>query len=262
MVDGVAILVKKEPITLYDIKQEMQISSQPLNKVVDTLIRKKLESQEIKERHIKVDSQEVLEDLKNMAKQNNMTLSQLYSAMSRSRGLSEKLLKQKVKEKILNQKLYSAIAFSKMSQPTLEDEQEYYKLHSDEFSYYENFSVIVYSSADKNRLQEKIDNPMFYSPQVQSESTEIPYKKLNPQIADILTKTPIDKFTPIIPSPNGIFMSFFVKEKSQKSTMQFDKVKAQINAALMQERRQKVLNDYFMRLRMNADIEIIRLDKS
>ena len=262
MVDGVAILVKKEPITLYDIKQEMQISSQPLNKVVDTLIRKKLESQEIKERHIKVDSQEVLEDLKNMAKQNNMSLSQLYSAMLRSRGLSEKSLKQKVKEKILNQKLYSAIAFSKMSQPTQEDEKEYYKLHTDEFSFYENFSVIVYSSADKNKLQEKIDNPMFYSPQVRSESAEIPYKKLNPQIAEILTNTPSNRFTQIIPSPNGIFMSFFIKEKSQKSTMEFEKVKAQINASLMQVRRQKVLNDYFMRLRMNADIEIIRLDRS
>ncbi len=262
MIDGVAILVKKEPITLYDIQQEMSISNQPLNKVVDNLIRKKLEAQEIKERHIKVDSQEVYEDIKNMAAQNNMSVSQLYTAMLRSRGLSEKDLKQKVKEKILSQKLFSAIAFSKMSQPTQEDEKDYYKLHQEEFSFYENFSVIVYSSADKNHLQEKIDNPMFYSPQVHSESVDIPYKKLNPKIAQILTNTPVDRFTPIIPSPNGLFMSFYVKKKSQKSTMEFEKVKAQINAALMQERRQQVLNDYFMRLRMNADIQIIRLSKT
>ncbi len=262
MLDGVAILVQKEPITLYDIEQEIKSTNRPLKEVVDTLIRRKLESQEIKERNIRVDSQEILEDLKNMAKQNNMTLTQLYSAMLRSRGLSEISLKQKVKEKILNQKLYSAIAFSKMSQPTQEDELEYYKLHSDEFSFYENFSVIIYSSANKNKLQEKIDNPMFYSPEVNSESADIPYNKLNPQIAQLLTTTPVNRFTPVIPSPNGIFMSFFIKDKSQKNTMEFEKVKAQISAALMQKKRQQVLNDYFMRLRMNADIEIIRLAKN
>jgi len=262
MIDGVAILVKKEPITLYDIQAEQQASNAPLNKVVDTLIRKKLESQEIKERHLSVDAQEVLEDLKKMASQNHMTLSQLYAAMLKVRGLSESALKAKIKEKILNQKLYSAIAFSKMNPPSETDEQEYYTLHKDDFSFSENFTVVVYSSASQEKLQQKIDNPMFYSPEVRSEPKVLNYAKLNPRLAELLTSTPVDKFTPIIPSPNHIFMSFFIQEKSKQETLPFEKVRAQVNAALMQERRQQVLNDYFMRLRMNADIEIIRLSKS
>ncbi len=262
MINGVAILVKKEPITLYDIEQEMRISNKKLNEVVDILIRKKLESQEIEERQIKVDSQEIHADLKNMAQQNNMTLSQLYAAMLKSRGLSEISLKQKIKEKILNQKLYGAIAFSKMGKPNEEDEKEYYKLHQDEYSYSDKFKVIIYTSASQQKLQEKIDNPMFYTPEVHSEPTELLYAKLNPRLAELLTNTPVDRFTSIIPSPDNRFMSFLIQEKSQKQTMPFEQVRAQVNSAIMQERRQSVLNDYFMRLRMNADIEIIRLDES
>ncbi len=262
MIDGVAILVKKEPITLYDIEQEMRSTNKELKIAVDTLIRKKLEAQEIKERHIKVDSEEVYKDLRMMAEQNHMTLSQLYTAMLKSRGLSEMELKAKVKEKILNQKLYGAIAFSKMSQPSEEDELAYYKLHTDRYSYSENFSVIIYTSASKEKLQEKIDNPMFYSPEVRSESTELQSAQLNPQLAQLLAKTPLNRFSPIIPAPNKVFMSFFIQKKSPPIITPFEKVRADINAALMQERRQSVLNDYFMRLRMNADIEIIRLDRS
>ncbi|MEA1920957.1 MAG: peptidyl-prolyl cis-trans isomerase, partial [Campylobacterota bacterium] len=191
-----------------------------------------------------------------------MTLSQLYAAMLKARGLSETALKSKVKEKILNQKLYNAIAFSKMSQPTEEDEREYYKLHENDFSFSESFSVIIYSSQSQAKLQEKIDNPMFYSPEVRSEPTELSYTKLNPQIAELLTNTPINRFTPIIPSQNNLFMSFFIQDKAQQTMLPFEKVQSQVNGALMQERRQQVLNDYFMRLRMNADIEIIRLSES
>jgi hypothetical protein len=262
MINAVAILVKKDPITLFDIQKEKQASNAPLEEVVDTLIRKKLESQEIEERHLSVDAQEIHEDLKNMASQNQMTLTQLYAAMLKVRGLSESALKEKIKEKILNQKLYNAIAFSKMNPPSEVDEQEYYKLHMDDFSFSENFNVIIYSSASQEKLQEKIDNPMFYSPEVRSEPTVLNYAKLNPRLAELLTNTPVNKFTPIIPSPNNIFMSFFIQEKSQQETLPFEQVRSQVNSALMQERRQQVLNDYFMRLRMNADIEIIRLSES
>ncbi|MEA3522014.1 MAG: peptidyl-prolyl cis-trans isomerase, partial [Campylobacterota bacterium] len=65
-----------------------------------------------------------------------------------------------------------------------------------------------------------------------------------------------------VPSPDNRFMSFLIQGKSQQQIMPFEDVRGQINSSIMQERRQSVLNDYFMRLRMNADIEIIRLGES
>jgi len=48
--DGVAIVVKDKPITLYEIKEEMALSKVDATKASDILIRKKLEEIEIQER--------------------------------------------------------------------------------------------------------------------------------------------------------------------------------------------------------------------
>lgn len=258
-VDGVAILVQDKPITMYDIRTEMHNSGQPTEKVVDLLIRKKLEEIEAEERHIGVSKEEVFKDLQMMAEQNKMSVIQLYEAFQSSRGLSEEELKAKIKEKLLNQKLYSAIAFSHMEEPTPEEEEEYYHLHPEEFTHHERFDVTVYSAALKAKLQEKIDNPMFYSPEIQSENSTFEYASINPRLADLLNKTPLNSFTPILPSPQGGYMSFYLKEKSQATSQPLDAVRAQIANAIMADKREQVLTDYFSRLRLNADVRIIRL---
>ncbi len=261
MVDGVAILVKNDPITLYEIHEEMMRSNLSKQEAIDALIRKTLEAQEIKERHISVSSSEVYDNIKTMAEQNSMNTSQLYDAMLRVRGLNADAFKAKIEENLLNKKLYDAIAFSKMARPDSSDEEEYYRLHIDEFSYSDTFTVVIYSSASQEKLQAKIANPMLYAPEVRSEPTTLQYEKLNPQLAALLSKTPINQFTPIVPAPGDVFMSFFVQEKSAKTTMPLDSVRNQVQGAIMNERRIAVLNDYFARLRLNADIKTIRLEK-
>jgi len=259
-IGGVAILVKNEPITLYDLQNEMRLSNLSQNDAVDSLIRKKLEQIEIDERHLSVNVQEVHEDIKAMAEQNHMSVSELYDAMLRVRGLTSEQLKEKIEEKLLGQKLYNAIAFSKLSQPTEQDEAEYYQLHLSEFRYAERFAVVLYNAASREQLQTKIDNPMFYSPEIRSEETTLEYAKLNPQLAQLLTTTPLNSFTPVIPGPNNSYISFFIKEKNDETTLPLEKVRSQITNAIMQERRTQVLNDYFARLRMNADIQVLRLE--
>jgi peptidyl-prolyl cis-trans isomerase SurA len=258
-IDGVAVLVKDEPITMYDIRTQVRESGLSVQQAVDLLIRKKLEEIEAKERHISVSKEEVLKELQTMAEQNKMSVLQLYEAFQSSRGLSEKELKAKIKERMLNQKLYSAIAFSHMEEPTPEEEEEYYQLHAGEFSHPERFEVTVYTSASKARLQEKLDNPMFYSPEVQSENASFEYASMNPRLAELLNKTPLNSFTTILPSPEGGYMSFYLKEKSEITAQPLDAVRPQIANAIMADKREQVLTDYFSRLRLNADIKILRL---
>lgn len=258
MIDGVAILVKEDPITLYDITQEMEHGNLTRKEAIDALIRKTLESQEITQRQLHVEPSEVFKEIKTMAQQNNMTTSQLYDAMLRIRGLDETAFKAKIKENLLNKKLYDAIAFSKIDRPSDVDVEEYYRLHINEFNFAETFSILIYSAASQQLLQEKIANPMLYNPEIHSESATLEYAKLNPQLAQLLSQTNLNQFTPIIPSQNNQFMTFFVQEKSGQTTMELDKVRNQVEGAIMNERRISVLNDYFARLRMNADIKILR----
>ncbi|HZF70476.1 peptidylprolyl isomerase [Sulfuricurvum sp.] len=258
-IGGVAVLVKNSPITLYEVQQEMKQSGTDAQTSSDTLIRKKLEQLEAEEKKITVTSAEVQEELGRMAAQNKLTVDQLISAMQNVRGLNEKDLRARVEENIKGQKLYSAIAFSKMAQPTADEEAEYYQLHLDEFSRPESFDVTTYVAASQEALSEKIADPMRNVQNIKSKEENIPYKGINPQLAQILNKIPNGSFGPILPNGKNGFMSFYMRDKQNVVTENLDSVRPQIDNLIMGDKRNQVLNDYFTRLRLSADIKVLRL---
>lgn len=258
-IGGVAVLVKNNPITLYEVQQEMKQSGTDAQTSSDTLIRKKLEQLEAEEKKITVSSAEVQEELGRMATQNNLSVDQLINAMQNVRGLNEKDLRAKVEESIKGQKLYSAIAFSKMGQPTASEEAEYYQLHMDEFSRPDSFDVTTYIAASQEALSEKIADPMRNVQNIKTKEENIPYKGINPQLAQILNKIPNGNFGPILPNGKNGFMSFYMRDKQNVITENLDSVRPQIDNSIMGEKRNQVLNDYFTRLRLSADIKVLRL---
>lgn len=258
IIDGVAILVKQEPITLSDIREAMKKEGKDLQTTADDLIRHKLETQEVRERNIVVSNEEVYQEIEKMAGQNNLSVQGLFDAMQSVRNLTSSEFKAKIKEKLLNQKLYGAIAFSHMDEPTADEEAEYYRMHIDEFTHPESFTLTAYRAGEKRKLQEKINNPMFYSPEVSREEIKLYYDAINPKLAAILNETPLNTFTPILPDERGS-LSFFVHAKNKPVTQPLESMRKSIANTMMGERRRQVLNDYFARLRLNADIQIIRL---
>jgi len=256
--DGIAVVVKDKAITLLDIKKEMQLSRVDASKATDMLIRKELEEIEIEKRNISVSSTEVYDDIKMMASRNNMSLSAFYDAVRESNGLSSMELKAKVKQKLLSQKLYSQIAYSSLNEPSDAEIKEYYELHQNSFQHPASFSVIIYDSRDRNALQTKIDNPMFYSPAVLTNEQVLPYEKISPELASLLERTSLNHFTPIVPNGKGGFMSFYIKEIESAKEAGFESVRNQIINAIMSEKREQVLGDYFARLQHNTDINRIR----
>ncbi|MFA6189447.1 MAG: peptidylprolyl isomerase [Sulfuricurvum sp.] len=258
-VGGVAVLVKNSPITLYEITQEMKQSGTDATKSADALIRKKLEQLEAQEKKISVTPAEVKEEMERMAKQNNLTVEQFLDAMQTARGISESDLKAKIEESVRGQKLYSSIAFSKMAQPTPTEEADYYQLHLDEFSRPDSYTVTTYVANSAEILQSKIDDPMHNVANISTKDENIPAKNINPQLAQILNKIEVGKFGPILPNGKDGFMSFYMKDKQNLVTENLDSVRPQIANMIMGEKRNQVLNDYFTRLRLSADIKILRL---
>ncbi len=259
MVGGVAVVVKDKAITVYDIKKEMQSSNLSMKNATNVLVRQKLEESEIKERRIAVSSGEVYDDIKKTAKRNNMSVSNFYETALNTSGLDSQEVKEKVKQKLLSQKLYSAITYTQLSQPTDDEIKEYYELNKDKYIHPSAFSTVIYQSSEKSILQQKIQNPMFYTPQVQTNEQVLPYNKISPELANLLTKTTLNTFTPVIPNGNGGYMSFYIKEIQSAKENQFEDIKNQILNTIMSNKREQVLSDYFARLRNNADINIIRM---
>ncbi len=259
LIDGVAIVVKGSAITLYDIEKEMKLAKVDAKSASDILIRKKLEELETKERKISVTSSEVYEDIKKTAAANKMSVDEFYAAVRESNGLTSTELKKTIKQRLLAQKLYAAIAYSKLSQPSDQEVKEYYELHKKEFMHPSVFNVIVNFSSNKEALEAKMKNPMLYAPQVQTKEESIPYEKVSPELASLLANTPLNSFTPVVPNGQGAFMSFYVKGVEDLKEIPLESVQEQIKNKIMAKQREEVLGDYFARLRHNADITIIRM---
>ncbi|MEO1938525.1 MAG: peptidylprolyl isomerase [Sulfurimonas sp.] len=257
--DGVAIVVEDRAITLLDIEKEMQTDHIDAKKAADLLIRQKLESIEEKKRNISVNSSEVYDDIKKMAERNHMSVSELYDAVRETNGLTSEEFKEKIRQKLLSQKLYNAIAMGSMSEPSDEEIEDYFELHKKEFVHPKAFDVVIYDAPNKALLQEKVDNPMFYSPQIASNEQVLPYNRISPELAQLLTRTPVGSFTPVVPNGKGGFMSFYVKSLEQPKEISIDDVRNEIINAIMQQKREAVLNDYFARLRDNAEIKTLRM---
>ena len=256
--DGVAIVVEDKAITLLDIKHEMEISKLSAKRATDILIRQKLEEAEIDERKITVSSSEVYDDIKKLAARNNMSISDFYAAVREANGMSSMELKEKTKQKLLSQKLYQAIAYSSLSEPSDTECEEYYNMHKDTYKHPASFTVIIYDADDKNKLQTKVDNPMFYSPEIRTNEQVLPYDKISPELASLLERTALNSFTPVIPNGKGGFMSFYIKEIESAKEGGFSSVRNQIVNSIMAEKREQVLSDYFARLKHNANINVIR----
>ena len=256
--DGVAIVVKDKAITLMDIRKEMENSKVNLEKASDALIRQKLEEIEIDDRKISVDASEVYDDIKKTAARNNLNISEFYEAVRNSNGMSSTELKEKVKQKLLSQKLYSAISYSAISEPSEDDVREYYELHKDDYKHPSEFTVIIYQAKEQSRLQEKIDNPMFYSPDIHTEEQTLPYERISPELASLLERTALNNFTTIVPDGQKGYMSFYLKEIKSAKDYGLESVRNQIINSIMGDKREIVLSSYFARLRQSADIKTLR----
>ena len=259
--DGVAIVVEDKAITLLDMQKAMAETHLDAKKVSELLIRKKLEALEIKKRKITVTSDEVYADIKKLAQRNHLSVGEFYDAVRNSNGLSSSELKKKIKEKLLHEKLFQAIAMSSLSEPSDDEIAEYFKFHKKELEHPSSFDVTIYTSKSREELETKVHNPMFYSPSVTSHEQELEYNHISPELASLLSKTKVDTFTPVLPNGQGGFMSFYIKSVKMAKDMDLESVKPQIINAIMSKKREEVLTEYFARLRDNADIRVIRMPK-
>ena len=259
MIDGVAIVVKDQAITLFEIKEKMAALHIDAKKASDMLIRQKLESIEMKEKGIHVDNAEVYDEISKTASRNKLSVSEFYEAVRNSNGLSSTQLKDKIKQRLLTQKLYMSIAYSAVSEPTKEDMKEYYELHKADFQHPSSFDVVIYQALDKKRLQEKIDNPMFYSPEIKRSEQTLQYNAISPQLAHLLAKTPLNHFTPALPDGKKQYISFYIKGSTASTNNSFDAMQEQVKNQMMQAQRERVLSDYFARLRQNITIKTLRM---
>lgn len=259
MVNSIKVLVQQEPITLFDIQEQMQKASQSEQDATEVLVRKKLESQEIKSKGITATTSEIFDELKRQARANNLSVDELYAEVSRSMGLSSDEYKEHLREQILLQKLYSEISYSSMYEPRDDELREYYKLHKEKFNSPLYYDVIIYSASSADLLDRITKNPMFHSNDLSRSEQRIYSDRATPELLNLLASTQINRFTPIVATSENSFSTFYLRGVDQSNKDgSFETQKERIANEMLADKREQVLSDYFARLKDRADIRYNR----
>jgi parvulin-like peptidyl-prolyl isomerase len=257
LVNAVAVYVEDEAITLYDIVKIKDKFGLSENKAVDYLIDRILREQEIKNLNIEVSDFEVEQEIDKIAQMNGMSVDNFKSFLE-SKHISWDNHFKDVKEKLLIQKLFKKISYPRIKLPTDKDLLVYYTANSDKFTSYNKFDLIEYSSSDVNILNNSKQNPMYLARNLKKQKFIVESKSISPKLLTELIKTESGTFTKNMKIADNKYVSFYVKNKLEKSVMEFGMVKNQILEILIKEQESKIVKSYFDNLRINSDINVVR----
>lgn len=256
LVDGVSIIINKEPITLYDIHKYATRFNLSKKEALDILVRQKLEDSEIKKLAISVDNFEVDQYIENLAISNNMNQYD-FLEMLRSKNINITEYKDDLKKKLQRDKLYKKIVSTKMQQANENELRTYFDENQGEFSQAAAFDVTIYTSADQQALQAIAKNPMSAANGVELKDATFEGAKIDPKLALLLNKTAQGSFTSMVKSDQN-FVMFFVKAKHNVQSVSFEDAKNYIYAKLAEGKEQKAIEEYFEKLKSSANIQVVR----
>jgi len=254
--DGVSVIINKEPITLFDVfkySQRFQISKK---EALDILVRQKLEDSEIKKQGISVDGFEVDQHIEKLAINNQMSTYDFLN-MLRSKNIDTLEYKEEIKKKLQRDKLYQKIVRDKMKQLSDGELLAYYNENQNEFSQAASFDVSIYTSANQQSLTTIQNNPMSAMSDVELKDTTFEASKMDQNLAGLLNKTPVGKFSSVVKTDQGYVM-FFVKNKHDVKAISFDNAKNYIYAKLADGKEKQSIDDYFEKLKSSANIQVVR----
>ncbi len=256
LVDAVSIVVNDQPITLYEIYKTEKSLGIPKTKAVELLIKKRIKEEELSRLGISVDDFDVNDEIERIARQNGIDSLKMRSILA-EQGVDWEAYKKKIREKLLQERLYRRILSTKIQSPSDETLKEYYRLHSADFSIPEKIEVIQYSAPDAKALQKIISNPLAAVPGVSQKAETIETEGLKPELLYLLTQTPKGKFTRIIPA-GGAFVTFLVQEFVNPKPLPFEKVKEKVFARWMEQKQQEAIESHFEKLRAAANVKVLR----
>ncbi|GAA9022507.1 hypothetical protein HpHA121_10660 [Helicobacter pylori] len=256
VVGGISLLVNGSPITLYQIQEEQEKSKVSKAQARDRLIAERIKNQEIERLKIHVDDDKLDQEMAMMAQQQGMDLDH-FKQMLMAEG-HYKLYRDQLKEHLEMQELLRNILLTNVDTSSETKMREYYNKHKEQFSIPTEIETVRYTSTNQEDLERAMADPNLEVPGVSKANEKIEMKTLNPQIAQVFISHEQGSFTPIMNGGGGQFITFYIKEKKGKNEVRFSQAKQFIAQKLVEESKDKILEEHFEKLRVKSRIVMIR----
>ncbi|GAA8668153.1 hypothetical protein KYTH92_10180 [Helicobacter pylori] len=256
VVGGISLLVNGSPITLYQIQEEQEKSKVSKAQARDRLIAERIKNQEIERLKIHVDDDKLDQEMAMMAQQQGMDLDH-FKQMLMAEG-HYKLYREQLKEHLEMQELLRNILLTNVDTSSETKMREYYNKHKEQFSIPTEIETVRYTSTSQEDLERAMADPNLEIPGVSKANEKIEMKTLNPQIAQVFISHEQGSFTPVMNGGGGQFITFYIKEKKGKNEVSFSQAKQFIAQKLVEESKDKILEEHFEKLRVKSRIVMIR----
>ncbi|MFP6266633.1 SurA protein [Helicobacter pylori] len=256
VVGGISLLVNSSPITLYQIQEEQKKSKVSKAQARDRLIAERIKNQEIERLKIHVDDDKLDQEMAMMAQQQGMDLDH-FKQMLMAEG-HYKLYRDQLKEHLEMQELLRNILLTNVDTSSETKMREYYNKHKEQFSIPTEIETVRYTSTNQEDLERAMADPNLEIPGVSKANEKIEMKTLNPQIAQVFISHEQGSFTPVMNGGGGQFITFYIKEKKGKNEVSFSQAKQFIAQKLVEESKDKILEEHFEKLRVKSRIVMIR----
>jgi len=256
-VDGVALTVNGKVITMYEIvklSEQKKISRQD---AVELLVEKKLEEAELAKQNVKVDDFDVQRKIEQIAASNGLSLLAFKDALS-ARLINYEDYKNEIRNKMAKERFFQKITYQKFTPVDEKDLKLYFENNKAEFATPAKIEVLQYSAKDKNALEKAVSSPMANEPSVAKEEVIIDTKTLDASLLYILKNTKDGSFTQIMPVKDR-FVSFYIKDKKEFGTPEFESVKNEVAEKFASKKEESAIKDYFEKVKASAKIKVIRL---
>jgi hypothetical protein len=252
MVDGIAMVVEDEPVTVAELRAVQKQMNVSKEQATELLIQDRLQKSAMKD--IEIADTDIDAKIQSIATQNNLTVTKMKEILQ-EQGTSWSKYRSSVKDAMKKEKFFQEHIARSIPSPTDDELKLYYAQHKAEFIIPSSVQLTEYSAPSEAAMKKFLETK---DPKgIKSTPVTKATKDLNPALLGSILQTQDGSFTRPL-NAGDRFISYQVLSKEGQSAMPFDAAKGAVGARWRQEQQAKAVKDYFEKRKTNADIQIIR----
>jgi len=257
VIDAIAIDVEGEPITTLEIQAVQQKMSMSREAAVEALIKDRLEISALKKANIQIDPAEVQAKVQAIASSKGISQSQMRNILLQ-KGLTWDSYLSQLKNEMKKERFYRQYIASTITPPNDADLEMYYNANQSKFGTAPTqMSLVAYASSSEEALKNAIEHPMKPIDGVKKKNILTTSSEISPELRNLINRTPTGQHTQIVNTGKN-FVAYYVKSKGEGQSG-FQAVKNAVKMRWIQEQRVQAGQDFFNKLKSNANIRVIRL---
>ncbi len=254
-INGISAIIDGEIITDYDIQKLIDTLKISPSQALNILIRQKLEDAQIKAMEINPSEIEINAQMSQIGAHSGFKDWSEFEKALKNQGVNINDFRAQVKNNIALEKLYSNITNRPNANITQENARRFYQNNKSLFSRFINATITQYSSQNAQDLENlKAKKP---NNALSAKAQKISATSTDARLVELVANTKIGDFTPIIPQ-GGFYVMFKINDKDGIYTPNFEDIEENVAQAMIAQEKEAMIEDYFNKLRVSANIQIIK----